>query len=931
MLPLLLALTAAAAPPDAGWRTIRTEHFDLHYPTDAEDWATQAAARLESMHARVEEQVGTELDKRITVVVKDPYATANGMAVPFRRSPRTELWISPPVASSVIGWNRRWDEGLIVHEDTHLVHLAMPSRGGLDKVLQALTGLGPVSLKVPRWVAEGYATVVEGDQTGYGRPFSARQAADIRRLATEGRLPSYGELNGTSRWGGGGFAYGIGSAYLIWLRDRTGPDSLRHLWRRLTAVQYRDFNEAFEGVFGDSPEVLYGRFVAETTADAMALEAARPAVPETRWIDLDEATGMPDVSPDGEHLVLMVDEDDRRRLVVYATKPDEEAARKREEAIAEMLERDPLDVAAVEKPEPMLERVWTRTRRDRNPWRPRWIDDKTILFTGTTADPSGRLRTDLFTWTPSELRETRLTRFADVMNADPSPDGSWAVGVRQRWGAGGLVRIDLDSGDVTELTPVSVDTVYDQPRVSPDGRRIAYLRMQDSGWALMVANADGTEAHRVSVPSGAQLATPAWHPDGAHLLVSLGLPTLLEVAALPVDGGEARIWTRSHGGALGPVVAGEVFYWVDEDAEGRDVHRMPVPDAAPTLAEAFPDVPDAPLAIQPEAPEVPLPGVVEAPVSRRYGLGPSDVNLLFSGVGSRHDAASEAVIRVGDPIGRRELLLIGGLRSTGSTNAWAGRAAFALRVLPFDLHLGGWGGVEGQSGDLRLGVGGAVQDTHQATGVRIHGAAGGLFDPGLDGATPRTLGHGTLTTDVWEPGSRLASVGVGARFIGGQVGDGTGGWLRGGARLALLRGGIQGRVQVDQALGDVPDLSLGGVREATLPSAWQGERIVLPSLPSGVATGRSHVGTRVQLGGELGLFYDRHVVGEGLDPLGPAWGQLGLGGTFVQPRMPFVRVPETVITGGVACTTETPDDGFSLRTCRSLASWTAWGGLTVRR
>ena len=73
MLYLALLALGLAAPPDADWRTIRTEHYRLHFPAEAEAWSTAAASRLEAMHARVEDQVGHELDKVIDVVVRDPF------------------------------------------------------------------------------------------------------------------------------------------------------------------------------------------------------------------------------------------------------------------------------------------------------------------------------------------------------------------------------------------------------------------------------------------------------------------------------------------------------------------------------------------------------------------------------------------------------------------------------------------------------------------------------------------------------------------------------------------------------------------------------------------------------------------------------------------------------------------------------------------
>jgi len=75
-------------------------------------------------------------------------------------------------------------------------------------------------------------------------------------------------------------AYLLGSAYLEWLEARTGPGSLRNLWSRMTARTPRSFDDAFRGVFGESPADLYDRFRAELTWRAM--EAERRLALETR-------------------------------------------------------------------------------------------------------------------------------------------------------------------------------------------------------------------------------------------------------------------------------------------------------------------------------------------------------------------------------------------------------------------------------------------------------------------------------------------------------------------------------------------------------------------------------------------------------------------------------------------------------------------------
>ncbi len=920
---MLLALwtALAAAAPDDPWRTARTEHYEVHYPEAAEDWALAAASRLEAVHARVEEAVGFELDGPVTVVVRDPYATANGFAVPFLDGPRTELWVTPPGAASPIGWNRRWDEGLTVHEITHLVHLSQPARGGVSRFLDAVVGFGPIARTSPAWVVEGYATLVEGDLTGFGRPYAAAQAAEIRHLATEGRLPTYGELSGTFRYGGGSFPYGMGAAFLAWLRDRAGPDSLHHLWRRMSAKKLRGFDEAFIGVFGDPPEALYGRFTAEVTAAAMAHEAARPPLDGTTWIDLEGSTGAPDVSPDGEKLVLVVDQDDTRVLTVYGTTPPDEARGERDAAIAALLERDPEDVPDVAPEAPPLEVLHERGRQDRSPRHPRWVDDETVIFSGLEPDARGRLRRDLFLWRP-DAGETRLTRGEDLIQPDPSRDGTSAVAVRLRWGATGLVRVDLETGQVTEWLAPSVERTVDSPRISPDGTRVAWLQMEDAGWRLRVAPLDDPAAARdVPLPPGAQVATPTWHPDGEHLVVSLGTDTLVDLAQVPLDGGPVGLWTRSHGGAFAPTLHGEHVYWLDEDAYGRDVHRTPIPATPEPLPD---DLPRGPGMALEAPPQVALPAV-EPVTGERYGLGPTESRILTGGVLAQDRGVLTLGLRLGDPVGRHELLVRGALARRPDETDLGGWASWTLESLPVAVHVDGWGGSD--VGQVRAGAALALQDTHRWTwgGVR---ARGGLLGSFRDDA-PSLLGTAEAGLGLWDETRDLLGLELEGRAVAGTIGADRKGWTRARLHLWLFDRwmGLSGTGHL--GLGEA--VALGGIRPGWLPDRALADRVIDPALPRDALVTDQLLQVEATLGPDAGFFL-RHA--QDLTPGGRGVLLLGLAAHTRLPAQPFLRIPAAELGLGVACLVDDPladlDQALD-GACRSEDDWTGWLGLTWTR
>ena len=379
-LVLLPALICLAAPlhaqriqaPDAPWKTIQTSHYRIHYPLrgDFEPFAWEVASKIEGIHARVTEWVGYESPRMVDVLIRDPRLEGNGMAYPFLNHPFVELWKTPPDSDSAIGHFTTWPELLVTHELAHIHHLMRPQNTPdlLDKLLDL--PVGPVTLKAPRWVIEGYATVIEGRITGSGRPHGAYRAALLRQWAREGKLPDYGKLNGFGGFRGGNMAYLVGSAYLEWLErkelartgDKGDKDVLKKLWRKLAAGRGRSFDATFLGTFGFSARDGYDRFRAEITADALTLEQRMKEQHLTReggvFAKVDGEVTDLSVNPDGTRLMARVITPTFKGLRVWDLK--EPARSKPESRVPRTQTMDP-DIAPLI---PTKKATWELGRRD---------------------------------------------------------------------------------------------------------------------------------------------------------------------------------------------------------------------------------------------------------------------------------------------------------------------------------------------------------------------------------------------------------------------------------------------------------------------------------------------------------------------------------------------------------------------------------------
>ena len=502
---LLPSALIQAAPrtqaPDAAWITFTTAHYRIHCPRAFGAFGRDVAGRVEGIHARYLGLVGFVYEKPIDILILDPVLEANGMALPFLERPHVVLWKTEPDPDSVIGHHHGWAELLLAHELGHMHHLLRPARK--PSLWDRWIGAGPLVLKSPRWVIEGYATLLEGRLTGSGRPHSAIRASVLRQWAIEGRLPAYEALSGTNGFLGGSMAYLGGSAYLEWLETKSGdPKIFQTLWTHMAGR--RDFEASFQATFGFGPREGYQRFCAELTHTALELErrvraeGVREGEPFTQlqgW-----ATDLA-LSPDGSKLLARVLDPKKPGLYVWdlspgATGPSRPAA------------ADP-----GEPPDhPPLSPVRPPTRRlgpidGALPWKPRWTSSGTVAYQLRLPDSEGVLRPHPRLWHPGG---TPASPPAASIPAVPGGlswkevDGIWNL-------------VDGQGSPLTRTLAAAWN-----PIATPDGKWIFYTQLGATG--LQIRKLD------TSLPPLEARRLPR---DPTALVKDLVLPTADEPDPLP--------------------------------------------------------------------------------------------------------------------------------------------------------------------------------------------------------------------------------------------------------------------------------------------------------------------------------------------------------------------------------------------------------------
>src|SRR5436309_1620047 len=127
------------------------------------------------------------------------------------------------------------------------------------------------------------------------------------------------------------------------------------------------------------------------------------------------------------------------------------------------------------------------------------------------------------TWDVTQARgKTRDIDFSTSegtwISADLSPDKSWIVFDL----LGHIYRIPAAGGEATVLTQGSGVALNFQPRISPDGKTIAFITDRRGQYNLWTMNADGSNQRPVFTDLNTTALEPAWTPDGNYILVKKG-------------------------------------------------------------------------------------------------------------------------------------------------------------------------------------------------------------------------------------------------------------------------------------------------------------------------------------------------------------------------------------------------------------------------
>mgnify|MGYP000866526551 CR=1 FL=1 len=530
---------AAMFDPGDDWHTIKTKHFRVHFPERLDEVARKAARILEEVYPAITGKWSWEPRGHTEVVLVDNTDESNGlsMVLPYNWM---LLYVAPPPPDSSLAHYEDWFRMLITHEFTHIVQI--DAVGGFMSFLRVFMGktVAPSGIN-PTWIREGVAQYDETVLTQSGRGRGAYSEMMVRTAILDDAFLKIDEADGMSwKWPSFKGAYVYGIKFMQYLVDTYGEEKFLEFDRRvrgspmLTMINHQARNvwgKTFYELWNEWREVLSDRYekqVAELSA--RGLTEPDPVVVQRR----DEQYSAPALSPAGD------------KLAFTATSPHTKAQ-------VRVMDLATGETFTVKKGAAASQITWSR--------------DGTKLAWATM----GKYKTYnnfydlwLYDFEAEKPKARRITRGERARDPDFDPSGNRIVFVAGSEGTDKLKVIDLESDEITTLTPDVPDHLQlANPRHSPGGGHMALSIWKPGyGWRIYRINADGTNPVRLTKTAGLVVESrPSWTADARQVVFASDEDGISNIYRVSADGGEHERVSNVLSGLFQPSVApdGRVF------------------------------------------------------------------------------------------------------------------------------------------------------------------------------------------------------------------------------------------------------------------------------------------------------------------------------------------------------------------------------------
>jgi hypothetical protein len=563
LLGLAVLHTGAAATtnPRLKWKTISTEHFDVHFHEGAEWTAEQVAQIAEEIYGPVT-SVYHYQPKRTHFVILDTEDYANGAA--FYYDDKVEIW------ATNLEFNLRgttqWLRNVVTHEYTHIVSIQaamkFPKRipafyfqaidfekekrpdviNGYPDVIVSYPITGTV---VPAWWAEGVAQYQSPSK--HNDCWDSHRDMILRAGLVEDKMLRYDDMGFLGHKGidnekvydhGYGLVHYIGQTY--------GDDAIRNIndhlgkWNRLT------IDGAIKEVTGKSGQQVYDdwKVALKRRFDGELAGVYKNPREGAVLSDAGYMTLGPSFSPDGKTVAFLSNQgSDFSATDLY------------------IVSRDGKDLHEV--------------GHDASS-RPYYSHDgkKLVYARHETADIYKSKLSDLFVFDVAARKETRLTHKLRGQEPSWSSDDKRLACVLSGDGTHRLATLDADGNNLKVIYGPEKGVQFYNPQFSPDGSRILFGIFTTGSRDIASIAADGSD-FRYELRTDSDERDARYTAEGRAIVFSSDRSGIFNVYSMDLATHAVTQLTNVVGGAFMPDRAtdGAVVY-AQYTGQGYRVSRL---------------------------------------------------------------------------------------------------------------------------------------------------------------------------------------------------------------------------------------------------------------------------------------------------------------------------------------------------------------------
>ncbi|MBI5476391.1 MAG: PD40 domain-containing protein [Ignavibacteriales bacterium] len=531
--------------PELEWRTISTEHFNVHFHGGVERTAHVVAKIAEDIFEPITTFYNYKPDGKINFIMKDYDDFSNGATYFFDN--KIEIWAS--ALDFDLRGSHNWLRNVITHEFTHMIQiqttlkfsrkvpafylqwLQYESERRTDVLYGYPNGIVsyPVSgFVVPAWFAEGVAQY-NRREFAYDWWDSHRDMI-LRMYILDGNMLSWNQMATFGKTSlGNESAYNSGFALVRYIAEHYGEEKLSEISHNLKSLTAFSIDGAIEKAIGKSGKELYSEWIDYLRHD---YNERISAVKETAVSgEIIGGVGFgnfyPHFSPDGKSIAYISNKE------------------------SDYLGTSSLYLYDIENKKEKLLKGGVRSNLS---WSP---DGKRIYYSKITRDnPHWSNLFDIYYYDFSEETEARLTKGLRADAPSVSPDGKYIVYVAGEDGTLNLYKMDIDGKNIIKLTNYKDGEQIFNPSWSPDGTTFIFDYSIGDGRDIATIPVSGGEVSFVIATQDDE-RNGVFSPDGKSVIFSSDMTGIFNIYEYEIETKQTLQKTNVLGGAFMPAVTGD--------------------------------------------------------------------------------------------------------------------------------------------------------------------------------------------------------------------------------------------------------------------------------------------------------------------------------------------------------------------------------------